>query len=114
MKLSNCIMAGGFLAILSALNGVAAEPPIHHRLMFFEYGKGPNRLLELDASGKVVWEHQPPSISVIFEVLPNGNVLYAYGGQTTRVAGGSPPGGEVLRYRRKAPRALGGQRLGHG
>ena len=66
MKFSNCIKAGALLAILASLNGVASESPIGHRLMFFEYGNGPNRLFELDASGKVVWEHQPPSISVIF------------------------------------------------
>ena len=53
--------------------------------MLFEYGSGGNRLLELDADGKVVWEHKPPSIAVIFQVLPNGNVLYAYGGKPTGV-----------------------------
>ncbi len=68
------------LALLVVTAG-AAESPIRHRLLFFEYGKGPNRLLELDAAGKVVWEHKPPSIAVIFEVLTNGNVLYAYGGK---------------------------------
>ncbi len=76
MKASTFITAGG-LAMLLALNDAAAFSPVRHRLMFFEYGKGLNRLLELDASGKVVWEHKPPSIAVIFEVLPNGNVLYA-------------------------------------
>src|SRR5262245_26760516 len=63
----------------------AADSPITHRLMFFEYGKGPNRLLELDADDKVIWEHKPPSIAVIFQVLSNGNVLYAYGGNPTGV-----------------------------
>src|SRR5437016_2295100 len=67
----------------TALTLCAADQPTKHRLMFFEYGKGPNRLLELDENGKVIWEHKPPSIAVIFEVLPNGNVLYAYGGKPT-------------------------------
>jgi len=74
MRISHFIMAGT-LMMLSSLNSVAAESHVQHRLMFFEYGKGPNRLLELDESGKVVWEHKPPSLAVIFEVLPNGNVL---------------------------------------
>ena len=63
---------------------------IKHRLMFFEYGKGPNRLLELDVDGKVVWEHAPPSIAVIFEPLSNGHVLYAYGGKSTGMCARSP------------------------
>ena len=114
MKLSNCMIAGILLAILSALNGVAAEPPIHHRLMFFEYGEGPNRLLELDAGGKVVGEHQPPSIAVIFEVLPNGNVLYAYGGKPTGVREVTRQGAEVWNYVSKCPQVLGCERLANG
>ena len=114
MKISNCIMTGAFLVNLMWLNGVAAEPPIRHRLMFFEYGQGPNRLLELDAGGKVVWEHQPPSIAVIFEVLPNGNVLYAYGGKPTGVREVTRQGEEVWNYVSKCPQVLGCQRLANG
>jgi len=114
MKFLNCIMAGLFLAILSAMNGLGAESKIRHRLMFFEYGKGPNRLLELDASGKVVWEHQPPSIAVIFEVLPNGNVLYAYGGKPTGVREVTRQGQEVWNYVSKCPQVLGCKRLANG
>ena len=44
-----------------------------------------DRLLELDADGKIVWEHKPASIAVIFQILPNGNILYAYGGKPTGV-----------------------------
>jgi hypothetical protein len=56
-----------------------AEPadPVEHRIMFAEYGKGPNRLVELDSRGKVTFEHKFPSIAVIFQVLPNGHVVYA-------------------------------------
>ena len=72
MKFSKIILSVAVLANVACLSGLAAEPEIHHRLMFFEYGKGPNRLLELDERGKVVWEHQPPSIAVIFNILPNG------------------------------------------
>ncbi len=69
------------LTLLSSLSPFAADSPIRHRLLFFEYGKGPNRLLELDDSGKVIWDHKPPSIAVIFQVLPNGNTLISCGTQ---------------------------------
>ena len=99
---------------LSAWCAGAAEIAIKHRLMFFEYGKGPNRLLELDANGKVIWEHQPPSIAVIFQVLPNGNVLYAYGGKPTGVREVTRKGEEVWSYMSNCPQVLGCERLGNG
>ena len=88
--------------------------PIRHKVIFFEYGKGPNRLLELDESGKVVWEHKPPSIAVIFEVLPNGNILYAYGGKPTGVREVTRKGEEVWNYVSKCPQVLGCSRLPDG
>src|SRR2546422_57763 len=75
------LLAAPFIVASTA---IAAEP-IKHRIMFAEYGKGPNRLVELDADGRLVWEHKFPSIAVIFQVLPNGHVLYAYGGKPTGV-----------------------------
>ena len=114
VKFSNCIPAFALLACLASFSSVAAESRIQHRLMFFEYGKGPNRLLELDASGKVVWEHQPPSIAVIFQVLPNGNVLYAYGGKPTGVREVTRKGVEVWNYISKCPQVLGCERLLNG
>lgn len=92
----------------------AAEPVIKHRLLLFEYGKGPNRMLELDADGKVVWEHTPPSLAVIFEVLPNGNVLYGYGGKPTGVREVTRKGEEVWNYVSKCPQVLGCSRLPNG
>ena len=85
-----------------------------HRLMLFEYGKGPNRLIELDVSGKVVWEHKPPSLAVIFSVLPNGNILYAYGGKPTGVREVTRKGEEVWNYVSKCPQVLGCERLSNG
>lgn len=92
----------------------AADSPPRHRLLFFEYGKGPNRMLELDEAGKVVWEHRPPSIAVIFEVLPNGNVLYAYGGKPTGVREVTRKGDEVWNYVSTCPQVLGCRRLANG
>ncbi len=84
------------------------------RLMFFEYGKGPNRLLELDGAGKVVWEHIPPSIAVIFQILGNGNVLYAYGGKPTGVREVTRQGKEVWNYTSECPQVLGCERHKNG
>lgn len=104
----------GMLALGGAMPAEGAESAGGHRLMFFEYGKGPNRLVELDAEGKVVWEHKPPSIAVIFEVLPNGNVLYAYGGKPTGVREITRKGEEVWNYVSACPQVLGSRRLANG
>src|SRR5882672_12601290 len=77
VRLSRLVMAMVLTVGVISSDLFAAEPQVQHRLMLFEYGKGPNRLLELDASGKVVWEHKPPSLAVIFHLQPNGNVLDA-------------------------------------
>lgn len=66
--------------------------------MFLEYGKGSNRLVELDADSHVVWEHKPPSLAVIFQVLSNGNVLYAFGGNPTGVREVTRKGEEFWKY----------------
>src|SRR4051812_49200000 len=44
----NCLLA---LFALSGVGRAAAADPVEHRIMFAEYGKGPNRLVELDAKG---------------------------------------------------------------
>src|SRR5450755_3918045 len=73
------------LLLLGATAAPAADP-IKHRLMFAEYGKGENRLVELDADGKLVWEYKFPSIAVIFQPIAEGHVVFAYGGNPTGVA----------------------------
>ena len=103
-----------FTAAVASPELVAAESAIQHRLLLFEYGKGPNRLLELDASGKVIWEHKPPSLAVIFHVLPDGNVLYAYGGKPTGVREVTRKGEEVWNYVSQCPQVLGCERLRNG
>ena len=110
-----------------ALSGLSVEPFLakfharsqneegrRHKILFFEYGKGPNRLVELDEFGKLVWEHNPPSIAVMFEVLANGNVLYAYGGKPTGAREVTRKGKEVWNYVSKCPQVLGCSRLDNG
>jgi hypothetical protein len=79
--------------------------------MLAEYGRGPNRLLEVSADGKPVWEHRFPSIAVIFQVLPNGNVVYAYGGKPTGVQEITRGHKIVWNYESRCPQVLGCQRL---
>lgn len=108
------LVAGLTAAALPLAFALGAETGIQHRLLFFEYGKGPNRMLELDANGKVVWEHKPPSIAVIFQVLPNGNILYAYGGKPTGVREVTRQGAEVWNYVSQCPQVLGCERMPNG
>ena len=71
-------------------------------------------MLELDGSGKVVWEHKPPSLTVIFHLLPSGNVLYAFGGKPTGVREITRQGVEVWSYISQCPQVLGCDRLANG
>ena len=102
-----CVLAG-------TVGRAAAADPVEHKIMFAEYGKGPNRLVELDAGGKVVWEHRFPSIAVIFQVLPEGHVLYAYGGKPTGVREIDRDQKVVWDYQSKCPQVLGCRRLPNG
>jgi outer membrane protein assembly factor BamB len=104
-----CLVAAFALALLAA-----AEPAVKHRVMFAEYGAGPNRLLEVDGDGKVTWEHRPPSITVIFDRLANGNVVYAYGGKPTGVQEVTREHKVVWNYESKCPQVLGCERLASG
>src|SRR5206468_2310403 len=100
--------------VLGCVGGAAAKEPVTHRIMFAEYGKGPNRLVELDAAGKLVWEHKFPSIAVIFQVLPEGHVVYAYGGKPTGVQEIDRDRKVVWNYESKCPQVLGCERLANG
>lgn len=81
-------LAAGLVILGSALaagparcHQTAGHPP---HMMLCEYGAR-NRILEMSADGTIVWEHRVPSLTVMFEVLKNGNVMYAYGGNPTGV-----------------------------
>jgi hypothetical protein len=107
-----CIIAS--LVLLGAATGALGDGPVKHRIMFAEYGRGPNRLVELDADGKVVWEHRFPSIAVIFQVLPAGHVVYAYGGKPTGAQEIDHDHKVVWNWESKCPQVLGCQRLENG
>jgi len=113
MSLRWLLIAGLTLAPPLPL-GAAEKAPVRHRILLAEYGKGPNRLIEVSADGKLVWEHKPPSISVIFQVLANGHVLYAYGGNPTGVQEITRDHKAVWDYQSKCPQVLGCERLANG
>ncbi|MBS0265538.1 MAG: hypothetical protein JSS02_26635 [Planctomycetes bacterium] len=105
-----------FLAVLAATGPsvFADDAPAKRRLLFTEYGKGPNRFVELDAAGKLVWEFKPPSTTVIFQVLQNGNILFGYGGQPTGVREITARGETVFDYVSKSHQVFGCERLPNG
>src|SRR3982751_3881565 len=103
------------LAACALLLLVAAAPRPGRRLMIAQYqGPGGNRILELDADGKIAWEHQVPSLCVIFQRLPGGNVVYAYGGKPTGVQEVDRDHKIVWNYVSKCPQVLSCERLANG
>lgn len=82
--------------------------------MFFEYGNCPNRFVELDPQGRIVRQFNPLSIAVIFQTLPNGNLVYAYGGKPTGVVEVNARNEIVWNYVSKCPQVLGCERLSNG
>lgn len=80
--------------------------------MAIEY---PGRLVEISADGQLLWEHKTPSLSIMFNVLPNGNVFYPHGSSGT--AGAQEVDKDhklVWSYSSTAMELLGGERLANG
>jgi outer membrane protein assembly factor BamB len=102
--------------ILVALATVALgeDAPVKHRILIVEYGHAQNRFAEVDTDGKILWQFKPPSIAVIFQALPNGNIVYAYGGNPTGVTEVNRKGETVWNYVSKCPQVLGCERLENG
>ena len=106
------LLSFALAAVLTAQ--AVADPAIKHRLMLSEYGRGPNRLVELDADGRLVWEYKPPGKTVLFEVLPNGNILFGYGGKPTGVREITGRGATVFNYLSSSVQVFGCTRLANG
>ncbi len=109
MRWTSCLAS---ITLLLGIGSLAcAADPVKHRILFAEYGKGPNRLVEVDPEGKVAWEYKLPSLAVIFQVLPGGNILYAHGGNPTGVTEINRDKKVVWSYTSKCPQVLGCERL---
>ena len=81
--------------------------------MFMQYSPG-NRIVELSADGKMLWEHPMPGLAVMFQELKNGHVLYAYGGNPTGVQEVDRQHKIVWNYTAKCEQVLGFSRLPNG
>ncbi len=111
MRWTTCL-AAAFLLGPAAMT--RAADAVKHRIMFAEYGNTQNRLVELDADGKIAWEYKFPSIAVIFTPLADGNVVFAHGGNPTGVDEINRDKKTVWTYVSKCPQVLGCQRLANG
>jgi hypothetical protein len=105
-----------FCLLLVSTQATLAEdaPTKPRRLMFFEYGRNGNRFVELGLDGKIVHEFKPLSTAVIFQALPDGHVVYAYGGKPTGVVEVDREGKTVWNYISSCPQVLGCERLANG
>ena len=79
--------------------------------MVIEY---PGRLVELSAKGEKLWEHQTPSLTVMFNVLPNGHVFFPHGGAARGAQEIDREHNVVWSYDSSAQELLGGERLANG
>jgi hypothetical protein len=84
-----------------------------HPILVMQYSPT-NRLVELAPDGSVVWEHPVPSLSVMFERLKNGNIVYAYGGNPTGVQEINRNHKVVWNYVSKCEQVMGFSRLPNG
>ena len=109
-----CLLQGVLIVLTLPVSAWAAAGPIEHRVMFFEYSHGANRFVELDSKGAIVREFKPRSSAVIFQRLPNHNIVYAYGGKPTGVAEVNDRGETVWNYVSQSQQVLGCERLSNG
>ena len=93
----------------------AGDVPRQRSILVAQYqGPGGNRLIEVSAEGKVVWEHKVPSLCVIFQALPKGHVVYAYGGKPTGVCEVDRDQKVVWNHVSSCPQVLSCERLSNG
>ena len=79
--------AFGCLLVCASLLG-AGEARRERTFLIAQYdGPGGNRILEVSAEGKLLWEHKVPSLCILVQPIPgrDRHLLYAYGGKPTGV-----------------------------
>jgi hypothetical protein len=108
------VSAAGWLLLCAPLLP-AAPPRPERRILVAQYeGPGGNRIIEVSSGGKVTWEHKPPSLCVMAQALPNGHVVYAYGGKPTGAREVDREHKTVWKYESRCPQTLGCERLPNG
>jgi outer membrane protein assembly factor BamB len=100
---------------LGAVAAQGAAPPEmkRHHFMFMQYSPG-NRIVELSEDGRILWEHPMPGLAIMFELLKNGDVIYAYGGNPTGVQEVDRQHHVVWNYTAQCEQVLGFSRLPNG
>jgi hypothetical protein len=103
------------LAILLAGGVASAEETVRHRFMLADYNpKDGHRIIEVSREGKLLWQHKPPGLCVQFAVLPDGHLMYGYGGKPTGVREIDRDGKLIWNYTSSCPEALCFDRLPNG
>jgi hypothetical protein len=87
-----------------------SRPPGQRRLMVHEY---PSRILEI-SDGKMVWEHKTESLTLMFTILPNGNIFYPHGGNKGGAKIVDRNHKILWSYTSKAGELLGGELMANG
>jgi len=109
-----CLLVLGLGLHRSAVAQTDTKPTAKsHPILLMQYTPS-NKIIELSREGKVVWEHPVPSLSVMFERLKNGNIIYAYGGNPTGVQEVDREHRIVWNYVAKCEQVMGFSRLPNG
>ncbi|HET6251058.1 MAG TPA: PQQ-binding-like beta-propeller repeat protein [Tepidisphaeraceae bacterium] len=118
LHLATALKAIIAIVVLAQISHVAhadAPPvPVKHRVLLVAYDHGNSRLMEVSADGKLEWEHKLPSLTVMFQRLPNGNIVYAHSGTPTGATEIDRDGKVVWDYKSDAKELLGCERLPNG
>ena len=108
-------LAGLWMLLLVTPTTWAVENTHQHQIMLAQYqGPGGNRIIEVSKEGKLLWEHKPPSLCVIFQVLSGGHLLYGYGGNPTGVQEIDREHKILWNRESSCPQVLGCERLSNG
>jgi outer membrane protein assembly factor BamB len=87
--------------------GKDATAPVRHRIMVADYNpKAGHRLLEISPEGKVAWEHKTSGLCVQFQILPNGHIVYGYGGKPTGTREIDRSGKVIWNYTSSCPESV--------
>jgi hypothetical protein len=117
MRPSLTLLLAGFVLACGGARAPADEPTgaVKHHVILMEYAHGQSRLVDVSPEGKVLSEHKVGGLSVCFQPLADGHVLYAHHtGDKTGVREVDREGKVVWEYISKSPEVLGCERLPNG
>lgn len=96
-----------YAAIAAGAMPAFAAEPVRHRVLIADYNpKDGHRLLEVSREGKLIWEHKTPGLCVQFQMLPNGHIVYGYGGKPTGIREIDRDGKVIWNYASACPECI--------